>query len=116
MTLLKTAKRSCFIDYHNDVFFGLARGDFKFFGVLKADWQPPTAVSRLCGATEVTGFMKTVAIQESVPPPEPEESETETEPLARRLRNSSADVQHDNDDDNNIHIDMYSLQQEPPET
>ena len=45
MTPLKTIKRSCFIDYHNDVFFGLARGDFNFFGALKADWKPPTAAS-----------------------------------------------------------------------
>ena len=79
MTPLKTIKRSCFIDYHNDVFFGLVRGDFKFVGALKADWQPPTAASRLCNATEVTGFMNPVVIQATVPPPEPEESETETE-------------------------------------
>ena len=31
-------------------------------------------VSRLCNATEVTGFMKPVSIQASVPPLEPEES------------------------------------------
>ena len=74
MTPLKTTKSPCFIDYHNDVFFGLARGDFKFFGALKADWQPPTAASRIYNATEVTGFMKPVAIQASAPPPKPEES------------------------------------------
>ena len=50
MTPLKTTKRSCFIDYHNDVFFGLARGDFKFVGALKAYWQLPTAASQLCNA------------------------------------------------------------------
>ena len=114
MTPPKTTKRSCFIDYHNDVFFGLTRGDFKFVGALKSHWQPPPSASRLCNTTEVNGFMEPVAIQASVPPPEPEESETETEPLAHWLRSRSADVQHNNADDD-IDIDMSSLQQERPD-
>ena len=45
MTPLMTTKISRFIDYQNGVLFGLARGNFKFVGALKADWQPPTTAS-----------------------------------------------------------------------
>ena len=53
---------------------------------------------------------------DAVPPTKPEESETETEPLACPLCISSVDVQHGNDDDDDIDIYMFSLQQEPPDT
>jgi hypothetical protein len=38
--------RSCFMDYHNDLCFGLAKDDCHMVGVRPSDWSPPTASDR----------------------------------------------------------------------
>jgi hypothetical protein len=38
--------RSCFMDYHNDLCFGLAREDCHMVGVRPSDWSPPTTTER----------------------------------------------------------------------
>jgi hypothetical protein len=48
----KNAKH-CFIDYYNDGFFGLARGDCMLVNTLQCSWCQPTAASRRRNAAHV---------------------------------------------------------------
>ena len=47
----------CFIDYHNDRFFGLARGDCALVNTLQRNWCQPTAASRKQNTVHVANLM-----------------------------------------------------------
>ena len=49
--------QSCFIDYHNDNFFGLARKDVALIGKKKKDWKAPTANVRKLNRRKIKGIM-----------------------------------------------------------
>jgi hypothetical protein len=45
--------RSCFMDYHNDFCFGLAKDDCHMVGVRPSDWSPPTSTERKKNAKQI---------------------------------------------------------------
>jgi len=47
----------CFIDYHNDGFFGLARDDCALVNTLQCSWRQPTAALRRRNAAHVANLM-----------------------------------------------------------
>ena len=42
----KCSGKDCFVDYHNEVFFGLALDDAKLVNKRKSDWIPPDITKR----------------------------------------------------------------------
>ena len=42
----KCSGKDCFVDYHNEVFFGLALDDAKLVNKRKSDWTPPNITKR----------------------------------------------------------------------
>ena len=47
----------CFIDYHNDGFFGLARGDCALVNTLQRNWRQPTTATRKRNAAHVANLI-----------------------------------------------------------
>ena len=42
----KCSGKDCFVDYHNEVFFGLALDDANLVNKRKSDWTPPNITKR----------------------------------------------------------------------
>ena len=51
--------KSCFLDFHSDEFFGLAKSDTKLFHDLRLkDWKPPTVRAKKSNAKYITDMIK----------------------------------------------------------
>ena len=58
---------TCFFDYHNDQFFGLARCDWhQLLGKRKCDWVPPNKAKRVSQSRYICQLVNKM---ESIPPP-----------------------------------------------
>jgi hypothetical protein len=44
---------TCYIDYHNDMFFGLAKSDCKLVNKCKGDWRMPSSAKKRRNGTHI---------------------------------------------------------------